>query len=226
MALNEFGRIIAQEVLRLQERARQPKYTQDAYDVQTVDLGTARSNVEVPWGGDYVLVENIDGELDIRFNRVNASLIELDKIRRVYTPFYRAYLTNSAQAGCTATIYIGKETIFEALTDLFLAAIMEVKSKTVLNAKATTGAGSTVDLAHIFDKHTWQMTLTGSPTGVDVTLQGSIDDSNWFELDRTTSTSAEMRHVVNKPVRYVRGYVTTLSGGTSPTVTVKSCHVK
>ncbi len=61
--------------------------------------------------------------------------------------------------------------------------------------------------------------LTGSPTGVNAKLQGSLDNSVWFELGNTTSTSSDMFHVVDKPVIFIRANVTTLDGGSSPTVT-------
>lgn len=76
----------------------------------------------------------------------------------------------------------------------------------------------------------WQVTTTGTPTGVTVWLEGSLDGANWGKLAiitntdsewNTTITSGEFASIVNKPARYLRGSVQALSGGTSPTVTVK-----
>ena len=76
-----------------------------------------------------------------------------------------------------------------------------------------------------FDRWTWQVIFSGTITDAEIALEGSIDGSNWFELDFTTSTSNEMRHVVNKPVRYIRANVKTLTG-TTPQVEVKAYGVR
>lgn len=94
-------------------------------------------------------------------------------------------------------------------------------SITLLNAVTSTGAGTSYWIGFLPSNHTWQTIFTGTASAVDVKLQGSIDDSNWFDLDTNTSTtSGVMRHVVNKPVNYIRGYLTTFTNGT--TMTVKS----
>lgn len=76
-------------------------------------------------------------------------------------------------------------------------------------------------------------TTTGSPSGVALTLQGSLDGVTWFSLVSPTSEStikwsdAGFNPTVNSdqsgwtkgPVSYVRLNLTTLSGGSSPTVT-------
>jgi len=67
--------------------------------------------------------------------------------------------------------------------------------------------------------HTVQILLTGSPTGCAVQLEGSLDNTNWENLSGTQDcTSVTMFHVVNRTVPHVRGNLTTLSGGSSPTV--------
>ncbi|KKK64731.1 hypothetical protein LCGC14_2981250 [marine sediment metagenome] len=67
--------------------------------------------------------------------------------------------------------------------------------------------------------HTLQILLTGSPTGCAVQLEGSLDNANWENLSGTQNcTSVTMFHVVNRTVAYVRGNLTTLSGGSTPTV--------
>jgi hypothetical protein len=63
-------------------------------------------------------------------------------------------------------------------------------------------------------------------TAVTVDLEGSLDDTTWFQLARHAFSAAEitaesaMFHVVDKPVRYVRANLIALTGGTAPTVTV------
>lgn len=92
---------------------------------------------------------------------------------------------------------------------------------TALSAVTSTGAGSSNSLGSGLEKHTWEIVVTGAPATVSITLQGSIDGTNWYTLDTSTTTTSEMRHVVNKPVRFIRANLGTLTGGTSPTVTVR-----
>lgn len=95
----------------------------------------------------------------------------------------------------------------------------------LLNAVAATGAGTTHAVRMKPRNHTVQFTITGAPTAVTLDLEGSLDDSTWISLASHIMTAAEliataaMFHVVDKPVRYVRLNLTTLTAGTTPTVT-------
>ena len=99
----------------------------------------------------------------------------------------------------------------------------------LLNAAAATGAGSSQKVSQIPSQHTVAATMGGTvvATAVTVDLEGSIDDTTWFQLARHAfsageiSAEAAMFHVIDKPVRYVRANLITLTGGTDPTVTVK-----
>jgi len=85
------------------------------YDVLTLDLGIARSDVEVEISGDVVSVIEITGELDVKLNAKDEPVIELDKATRItITPkkFTKLYFTNAAQTGKSATLYIGREASF------------------------------------------------------------------------------------------------------------------
>lgn len=66
----------------------------------------------------------------------------------------------------------------------------------------------------------WTTAYTGSPTGASVTLEGSLDGTNFYTIDTSTSTSGEYRAVSDKPVRAIRANVGTLSGGSTPKVTI------
>ena len=92
---------------------------------------------------------------------------------------------------------------------------------TNLDVATSTGAGTGENLGNGFAIHTWEVVVTGGPSTVSVTLQGSLNNSTWYTLDTSTTTTSEMRHVVNKKVRFVRANVATLTGGTSPTITVR-----
>ena len=82
------------------------------------------------------------------------------------------------------------------------------------------GAGASVDTVTGFDKWTWTVVSDASATALTVNLEGSIDGTNWFVLDTYTGTANTMRHVVNKPVRYIRANVTSMGDATSITVKV------
>lgn len=96
---------------------------------------------------------------------------------------------------------------------------------TILNAATATGAGSAYAnavrrIGGKFANYTWQTVLTGAPTGVSITLQGSDDGANWTTIDTSTLATGETRYVANTPVTFLRANVGTLTGGTAPTVTV------
>jgi hypothetical protein len=99
------------------------------------------------------------------------------------------------------------------------------KETTLLNAVTATGAGSTWTPGLMASELSWQITVTGAPSGVSVTLQVSKADDqdgsdNWVTVDTSTTTTSEIRHVSNDPGVHFRANLGTLTGGTSPTVTV------
>lgn len=93
---------------------------------------------------------------------------------------------------------------------------------TVLNAVASTGAGASVDLGGVAREFTLAHVESGSPTSASITLQGSHDGTNWFPLIQYSGAGDVYPQVASSTAhfaRYVRGYVGSLSGGTSPTIT-------
>lgn len=63
-------------------------------------------------------------------------------------------------------------------------------------------------------------TVTGAPTSFNVNLEGTLDGgATWFTLQAVTA--AGYTAVVDKPVNGVRANLTSLVGGTAPTVTVQ-----
>lgn len=97
---------------------------------------------------------------------------------------------------------------------------------TILDAVTATGAGGSFNVPEKptggqFPAFTWQIVITGSPTSITANLEGSLDGTNWFQLDTYTGSANAMQHVANKPVAFIRGNLVTLTGGTSPTVTVQ-----
>ena len=97
----------------------------------------------------------------------------------------------------------------------------------LLNAATATGASASWAVRRVPRNHTVQATMGGTvvATAVTLDLEGSLDNSSWFQLANHVFTAAEitaeaaMFHAANKPTRYVRLNLTTLTGGTAPTVT-------
>jgi len=85
------------------------------YDILGIDLGIARTDAEIEIIGDVISVIEITGELDVKLNEKDEPPIELDKVSRaVIKPakFKKLFFTNVAQAGKSATLYIGREASF------------------------------------------------------------------------------------------------------------------
>jgi hypothetical protein len=85
------------------------------HDYVVVDLSTARTDEPLQVAGDTITVQSIDGELYAKINDTNEPAIALHTIRYVdFRPssFRRIYLTNTAQAGKSAILRIGKEASF------------------------------------------------------------------------------------------------------------------
>lgn len=94
-----------------------------------------------------------------------------------------------------------------------------------LAAVGATGSASVQALAPA--QHTVQVTVTGSPTACTVRLEGSLDGVTYFDLSGSQACTANvMFHVVQRPVLWVRVYLVTLAGGTSPTVAARYLGVR
>ena len=100
---------------------------------------------------------------------------------------------------------------------------------TSLNAATTVGPGTINDLETVSDDHTIISSCTGGtpgPFSAVVALEGSHDGVTWAPLSAGVSFSTSNSGVSSTTpvrsalVRYVRANLTTLYGGTAPTVTV------
>ena len=100
---------------------------------------------------------------------------------------------------------------------------------TLLDAATATGAGNSRRMNKKPSSHTIQATMGGAvvATAVTIDFEGSLDNTTWFQLDQHAFSAGEITaegalyHIVDIPVKYVRANLTTLTGGTAPTVTVK-----
>lgn len=105
---------------------------------------------------------------------------------------------------------------------------------TSLNAATTTGAGTGFSVNQMIHWYTWTVTFTtAAPTSQTTNLEGSLDNVHWFTLDTSTSVSytsatynGEMRHVVYKPVLYLRCNLTTYTQGSNAGVTCNILRVR
>lgn len=80
------------------------------YATRTIDLSTARSNEEFSVAGNYFIIldaTDLNANIQIRFNTLAADQLTFKKRQGVEVPFYRLFITNSAQAGKTITLIYG-----------------------------------------------------------------------------------------------------------------------
>lgn len=94
--------------------------------------------------------------------------------------------------------------------------------ETSLDAVTADGDGQPVR-AHGLQSFGIQTTTTGSPSGGTVALEGTIDGTNWFNMSADftigTDTSGDIKWAVDQPVAFARANLSSLAGGTDPTVT-------
>lgn len=92
-----------------------------------------------------------------------------------------------------------------------------------LNAATSTGPGGWPALNEPRSIHTMQVSFTGSPTRVVVNLEGTVDGTNWkvFATFDTNAgnASGDVITISEQPLLNARANLTTLTGGSSPTVT-------
>ena len=88
-----------------------------------------------------------------------------------------------------------------------------------LDAATTPGPGAVRDLEGVLSNHTIQAVVTGNPTSFTVRLQASLDGVTWNNIGAASQSTRLGPTDFPYAVRYVRAYLESLSGGTSPTVT-------
>jgi hypothetical protein len=88
----------------------------------------------------------------------------------------------------------------------------------------TVGAGESHNVGFFAKFHKWIIDIKGTPSIVNVKLEGSIDDSIWYKLDTYSSTSPVdySRDVYNKGAYFIRGRLLTFTNGSS--ISITSAH--
>lgn len=89
-------------------------------------------------------------------------------------------------------------------------------------AQTTTGATTGYAMRGIATTHTAHVIVTGGPATCTYRIQGSRDGTNWFNISGSdiTCTATATQFTTGAPTVYIRGNLLTLTGGTSPTVTL------
>lgn len=88
-----------------------------------------------------------------------------------------------------------------------------------LNAVNATGAGTAFNVGIPSNNWGIQITDTGSPASISITLQGSLDNGTTWNNIGSAITSTGLSFITNSPCSMIRLNLGTLSGGSSPTVT-------
>ncbi|MEW5891292.1 MAG: hypothetical protein AB1768_20180 [Pseudomonadota bacterium] len=78
------------------------------YDYREYDLGTARDNAPLGLAGTSLTVKDLTGTASVRFNSNTKPLVPLAKGEVYQVAFTEVYLTNTAQAGQSLKLFIGK----------------------------------------------------------------------------------------------------------------------
>jgi len=110
------------------------------------------------------------------------------------------------------------------MTKLFALLALAVCSFAQTRGQTTTltAAGTTPGLWVESNYHTVQVIVSGSPSACTVRLEGSLDNSNWFDVSGTqTCTSNLMFHVDGKPLTYTHVNLLTWTGGTNAVITYR-----
>lgn len=74
--------------------------------------------------------------------------------------------------------------------------------------------------------HTVTVVVTGSPSACTVRLEGSLDDSNWFDLSGTQTCTSNVMFSVGGPrtATYTRVNLLTWTGGTNAVITYRGSN--
>ena len=115
------------------------------------------------------------------------------------------------------------------LVAAYPAAAQGYQTATLLNAVTATGTGRAIRLSGVVPfRHTGAITVTGAPATCTLNIQWAITAdtptaNDWFDLSGNqdcTSSSAGF-HIADRPILWVRGNLTVLTGGTAPTVSLR-----
>jgi hypothetical protein len=87
-----------------------------------------------------------------------------------------------------------------------------------LNAANSAGPGTIYSVQPMMYSYTWTVAASGTISAATINFEGSLDGATWYMLDQAANTDAnwsagEMRHVVNKPINFLRLNLVSIVGG-------------
>lgn len=115
---------------------------------------------------------------------------------------------------------------------LFAGVAFAIPPITLLDAATATGAGAAKVPLESYKDWACQVNTTGSPTAVTVALEGNITGMIYNKMATQPLSAAELAAtqanfvVVEMPANQIRGNLITLTGGTSPTVSMYCIGVR
>lgn len=119
LMLNRIGKALKNILYGLEEAAakrrdyllknKEKRY----FDTKEFDLGDARDRFEVEIYGDVMFIESIDGTATLFLNEEDSKELTCYTGRKIYQDFYRFFISNTAQAGKTLKLIIGRDGCFD-----------------------------------------------------------------------------------------------------------------
>ena len=103
-------------------RRTKPQY----YGTYSFDLGTARTDEEFPFAGDFLIVTSITGTVSIKMNEKENASLDPSALSQITTPFFRLFVTNTAQAGKVLAITYGRDALFTAAVRANISKLVNV----------------------------------------------------------------------------------------------------
>lgn len=119
-------------------------------------------------------------------------------------------------SGTVAATQSGSWTVTSS--GVFAVTPASIAPVTSLNAVSSTGAGAVLDAGQVVSGCTMHVATTGTPSAFDVEIQVSTDNVTWFNTGAAITVSGTSARA-EAHGRYYRANLTSLTGGSSPTIT-------
>ena len=94
-----------------------------------------------------------------------------------------------------------------------------------LNAVTAPGAGSAIMFDTPKSVVSLIATATGGPTDIDISLQGTIDGTNWVNLVNSPTGTNKIIGSTDRAVLGIRAFLNNWNGGSTPTFTASVAAV-
>jgi len=183
------------------------------YSTLEIDLGTARTNAEFRYKGDLFSVMRNDGMAHIRFNEKDNDEFDLSIIDWCRVPYYRFFITNTAQSGKRLKMAFGQARAFMPHTaPSMMSSIKDGSVVSTSSLAATTTATSNLIMNNDAGLHSKQILVRGMAVQIAETGDAAsyvaveyYDGTNFVEIKRNTGTEPKLEW--NGAPHLDRGYV-------------------